>query len=196
MNKHEAFALLESSWKGKYPFEEEELQQLKALFDFVQFKRKDFLIKEGMQEHGIYFIAEGILRAYFENEEQEITAAFIYSGYWSSSFASFLSGVPSDYNVEVLEDVSALYLNKEKLERALQASEQFALYYRRLLENVVVGMQFRERELLASTAEQRFERFMKQSAFLTQRLPLKHIASYLSMTPETFSRLRRKWMEK
>lgn len=188
--------MLESSWKGKYPFEADELEQLKALFDFVSYQRKDFLIREGMQEHGIYYIADGIMRAYFENEEQEITAAFIYQGFWSSSFASFLSGVPSDYNVEVLEDVSALYLNKEKLEEALALSANFALYYRRLLENVVVGMQFRERELLSSTAEQRFERFMKQSAHLTQRLPLKHIASYLSMTPETFSRLRRKWMEK
>lgn len=195
MNHHEAFNALVQHWGGKYSFSPEELEGLKALFVYHEFEKREFLIQEGQIEHRIYFVVDGILRAFFELESQEITAAFVYSGFWSSSFGSFLSQSPSAYSIEVLEPCRALSLNRETLEVALRTSPNFAIYYRILLENVVVGMQFRERELMGSGAEERFNRFMAQSAFLTQKLPLKYIASYLSMTPETFSRLRRKSMK-
>lgn len=195
MQFHLAFSGLVRHWQSREKFTDEELETLRPFFTLVEAGKKDQLIREGQVEHRVYFVVHGILRAYFIHEDEERTAAFVYDNYWSSSFGSFLSATPSPYTIECLTPATLLALNKESLYKAFDECRTFERYFRRLMESLIVGMQFRERELLASDAEERFKRFMNSSAFLVKDVPLKYIASYLNMTPETFSRMRRKWME-
>ena len=173
-------------------------QELEALFDslhYFKLSRKECAIRLGERETRIYFVAQGILRAWFECDGEDRTAAFVYRGFWGSSFHSFLSGAPSEYELEAMNEVHLLGLYKPDMERVLATCPSFATYYHRLMEFLIVGMQYRERELLSSDARSRFRRFMNQSAFLLQEVPQKYLASYLNMSAETFSRLRREWMD-
>ncbi|MDX5321630.1 MAG: Crp/Fnr family transcriptional regulator [Bacteroidota bacterium] len=195
MNEEEAFAIFLEQLRMLVPMEEEEFNILRGYFRFERIPKKSTPTRIGQQEKRIYFIADGVMRAWFERDGEDQTAAFVYRGFWGTSFESFLRGTPSPYEIEALTDCVILSLNADKKESALEHCPSFHLFYTRLMEEVIVGMQFRERELMASDAKERFQRFMGQSAFLLQHVPQKQLASYLNMTPETFSRLRRSWME-
>lgn len=189
-----AFSVLAQQISRVVEIDEQEMTKLKLYFALEQRPSGTVITRLGDKEKKIYFVSNGVLRAWFESDGEDKTAAFIYRGFWGSSFGSFLSGKESPYEIETLTDVSMLSMTKDCLENALQTCPAFSSYYRKLLEGLIVGMQFRERELMASTAKERFERFMSQSSFLLQWVPQKLWASYLNMTPETFSRLRRSWM--
>lgn len=190
-----AFSVLAQQIEKQTGIGEEELELLKSFFTLEIASKKAVLTRLGSVEKRIYFVSDGVLRAWFECDGEDKTAAFVYRGYWGSSFGSFLSEKESPYEIETLSEATLLVMSKEKLAEVLQVCPSFAIYYRKLLESLIVGMQFRERELMASDARERFERFMNQSAFLLKVVPQKQLASYLNMTAETFSRLRRAWME-
>jgi len=186
-----AFSVLAQKINAQTGIGDAELAHLKTYFTVEQYPKYTVTSGLGQVERRLYFVAEGVLRAWFENDGEDRTAAFIYEGSWGSSFGSFLSGSESPYEIQAVTDVLLLCITRDNLEEALSHCPNFAIYYRNLLQQVIVGMQFRERELMASDARSRFERFMSQSAFLLQHVPQKQIASYLNMSPETFSRMRR-----
>lgn len=191
-----AFSVLAEHIHKHTGISDEELTDLRTYFTVEQVQKHSVTSYLGEVERRLYFIADGVLRAWFENDGEDRTVAFIYKGFWGGSFGSFLSGKPSPYEIQSMTEVLMLCITREGLDKALYHCPSFAIYYRNLLQDVVVGMQFRERELMASDARERFERFINQSAFLLQHVPQKYIASYLNMSPETFSRMRRAMMEK
>lgn len=186
-----AFSVLAQKINAQTGISDEELAHLKTYFTVERNPKHTVTSGLGQVERRLYFVAEGVLRAWFENDGEDRTAAFIYEGFWGSSFGSFLSGSESPYEIQAVTDVLLLCITRSNLEEALSHCPNFANYYRNILQQVIVGMQFRERELLASDARSRFERFRSQSAFLLQHVSQKQIASYLNMSPETFSRMRR-----
>ncbi len=186
-----AFEVLSDKIRLQTGISDAELAHLKTYFTVELVQKNAITSGLGQIERRLYFVSAGVLRAWFENDGEERTAAFIYEGFWGSSFGSFLSGTESPYEIQAVTDALLLCVTRSNLEEALSHCPKFAIYYRNLLQLVIVGMQSRERELMASDARSRFERFMSQSAFLLQHVPQKQIASYLNMSPETFSRMRR-----
>jgi len=186
-----AFSVLAQKIHAQTGISDGELAHLKTYFTVENVPKLMVTSGLGQVEKRLYFVAEGVLRAWFENDGEDRTAAFIYEGHWGSSFGSFLSGAESPYEIQAITDVLILSITKPNLEEALKHCPNFETYYRILLQQIIVGMQFRERELMASDARSRFERFMNQSSFLLQHVTQKQIASYLNMSPETFSRMRR-----
>lgn len=195
MQFHLAFSILAEQIRRYAQAEEDDLELIKKHFQLEEASKKSILTRLGQIERRIYFFSDGVARAWFECDGEDRTAAFIYRGFWGTSFESFLAEKESPYEIEVLADAQVLWISRDRLNELLELSPVFSSYYRKIMEQAIVGMQFRERELLSSDAKSRFERFMQQSAFLLRVVPQKQLASYLNMTPETFSRLRRSWME-
>lgn len=189
---HGAYNLLKEQLLAVVALDPVLLEEIAGSFSLHHFTKNQLLLAAGQVEQRVYFVAEGVIRAYFDTETEEKTATFTYTGYWCSSFASFLSQAPSVYTIQALTDCTLLGIDKPTLEALFDKSHLFERFFRKATEQLVIGMEFRERELMASTAEERFQRFISQSGHLVKIVPQKYIAGYLNMTPETFSRLRKK----
>lgn len=158
-----------------------------------QFDKKDFLVEEGSYCKCIYFITEGSCYSNIMDEKGDVHAIqFGIEGYWLSDLYSFFSGRRSIYNIEALEPTKVLVLNKDKFELACETIPIFDKYFRVLIQNAYVALQYRLAKTNSVEAEERYLEFSKLNAEFTQRIPQYLIASYLGIKPQSLSRIRRK----
>ena len=154
------------------------------------FARNAFVTRTGEVEQRFYIVQRGVQRMSFPHDGEDICVGFSYDGSWCGAFDSFVSRKPSRFDVRAITDSVLLgiaYTDLQQLYDALPCMERFG---RLILEELVTGRATREIEQLSLTAEERFDRLVARSPQLLQLVPQKDIASYLRMTPETFSRLR------
>jgi CRP-like cAMP-binding protein len=170
------------------------MTELKALLASGHHKvvaKGDYLLREGDTERYIYHIDSGAVRAYLLSEAEEITIRFGYDGSVINSLASFISGHPSELSLQAIRKTSCHYIDKQALETFTGQSSAHYKGYTTLLELTIVQQIERETDLLTSAPTERLERVLKRSPHLFQQIPLKYIASYLRMAPETLSRIRK-----
>jgi CRP-like cAMP-binding protein len=156
----------------------------------VSFKRGDFLIREGEIERYVYCIENGAVRAFYVGEQEEFTIRFGYPGSVLNSIGSFITGSPSEFFIQALRATTAKRIARSMYFEFIEHSQKTLHDHSLLLANVVVTQMEREIDLLTYSPIQRYKRVLQRSPQLFQEIPLKYIASYLRMTPETLSRLR------
>ena len=169
---------------------------IKTLFDLEGssekvYKKGDFLIEQGKVEYNIYLIVSGAVRAYrsFENEEQTIRLG--YQGSIITSIASFYNGAPSEISLEAIRKTYVKKASRSSFMQYVKSSSEHLETYNSLLESLVVSQMEREMDLLTEQPHERLARVLTRSPKLFQEIPLKYIASYLRMSPETLSRIRK-----
>jgi CRP-like cAMP-binding protein len=150
----------------------------------------EFLIKEGEKETHVYLVESGLVRVFLVSEFEEQTIRFGYSGSMINSLHSFITGQPSEFYIEALRKTTVRVLSKDALLELVHEDEDSLKSYVALLENLVTQQIEREIDLLTPSPVERLNRVLKRSPNLFQEVPLKYIASYLRMTPETLSRIR------
>lgn len=139
-----------------------------------------------------YIVEEGVQRLYFEHDGDEHCLGFAYGHSWSGDYDSFLAQRPGRFQVQAVTDSVLLGIDRNDLMRLYDRIPSMDRWGRLIVEELVQGRATREIELLTLSAEERYRRLMARSPHLLQLVPQKDIASYLRMTPETFSRLRAK----
>jgi len=140
----------------------------------------------------MYFLEEGLVRGYYNLEGREITHWFAFENDFFTSFHSFITHQPAVESLQFLEDSCTWRISKDRLERLCQNHHElerllriaYEKYYLRLEERFV-NAQFR-------SATERYQDLLHQMPHIIQRIPLGYIASYLGITQETLSRIRRK----
>lgn len=153
--------------------------------------RGDFLIHAGRTENCLYFVANGTFRIGFPiSESEDATVGFGYPGTLLTSFPSLVKNLPSDYFIQAISKGTVIGIPREPFFKAVDQYPELALLWRKWVEEALLGRIEREIDLLTPNPADRLERLMQRSPYLFQLIPLKHIASYLRMTPETLSRLR------
>lgn len=153
--------------------------------------RGDFLIRPGEIEKYAYLIREGTLRIFYVSEHEEFTIRFGYSGEFITALPSFFSGNENELFIQALKKTSLIAISKEKFEAWLHSTPELQQFYIQWLKQLVLQQQEREIDLLTSSPSERFRRVYERSNRVFQEIPLKYIANYLRMTPETFSRLKK-----
>jgi len=146
----------------------------------------------GQVEQRFYIVQQGVQRLSFPHDGQLVCVGFSYDGSWCGEYASFISRKPARFEVAALTDSVLLgigYDDLQSLYRELPVMERFG---RLIVEELLQGRATREIEQMSLSAEERYDRLVKRSPHLLQLVPQKDIASYLRMTPETFSRLRKR----
>jgi len=187
------FETLFQKFDEKIELTPEEKELSRTFFIPKKLRKRQYLLQEGDVCKYVAFVEKGLLRSYTVNDKgQEHITQFAYEGWWISDQFSFLTGEPSTYNIDALEDCELLLLSKSSEDQLLERIPKFERYFRILLQNNLIATQKRLASTLSQTAEERYNELISVCPdTLPHRIPQHMLASFLGITPETFSRIRR-----
>jgi CRP-like cAMP-binding protein len=186
------FDLLRTNFQKRIPLSEEEFDRCVEFFVAKKVRKKQFILQEGEVCRSIAFVVSGCLRSYtVDGNGEEHIIQFAIEDWWISDLQSFLSGKPTTYNIDALEDSEILLMDKESRDKMLELVPKLERYFRLLQEANYVAMHHRIEGSLSSSAEERYLDFIKTFPTLILRVPQGQIASYLGITPQSLSRIRK-----
>jgi CRP-like cAMP-binding protein len=176
------------------PLSDQDWEAAAVLFSHRKLKKGELLVREGEICNELAVVASGLLRLYYLVDGQERNMLFFPERSMAADYFSFLTRTPSIRIVEALEPCALFTLSHAHLQELyrIPAWNQIG---RVVNEHAYVWSVLRANRLLHDDHETRFRTFIKEEAYLLQRVPQYMIASYLDMTPETFSRLKRRFRD-
>jgi CRP-like cAMP-binding protein len=154
------------------------------------------LLKEGALCQHVYFIVKGAVRGFTREGPKDITTWIVVENELVSSILTLDSREPSIENIQVLENTQLLAISIDDLEKSYQELPEFNVVARKLLQHYYADAERRAFIARLTKAENKYRHFLTHHELLVNRIPLKYIASYLGMTLETLSRVRKKFTSK
>ena len=171
---------------------QEELKNISSLFQLHTLKKGDFLLKTGMYCKQLCFVQLGLLRVYVNTEDKEVTQWISTKGYFVTDLASFIFETPCRWTIEALTDVEIFVIHRDNYHKINELVNKWSELEKLFLVRCFTIMEDRIFTHLSMSAEERYAHFFEQNKELFNQVPLQYIASMLGMTPETFSRIRKK----
>ena len=155
-------------------------------------RKNQYLLEEGEVSNFVGFVVKGSFRLFrIGDDKQEHIMRLAIENWWISDFTSFMSGQPSNCYIEALEDSELIRFSKEKWDELLAASPNFKQMIEALTARNFEAHQNRIFSNISESAEARYEKFVQKYPTLYNRIPLYMIASFLGLTRETLSRVRK-----
>lgn len=171
---------------------DKDIALLDTYFKSDKIKKGSFLHRDGEITQYATFVQKGLFRTFIIDEQGvEHILQFAMSGWWTGDLASFISRKPSRFNVEALEDSDILFISKKSWDSLLEEVPFYLDYHRKLLERSLIATQERLLESYSVDAKKKYLHFLKTYPDVLQRVPQYMVASYLGMSRETLSRVRR-----
>lgn len=172
---------------------DDDFEQIKNSFTPKHFRRNQYLLQEGNVCKHIGFVVKGAFRQYsIDHRGTEHIVFLSTENEWAGDRESFLLRTPSKYNVDAIEDTDALLITYEQGNHLINTMPQFSEMLHNMDIANHIAFQARLNAAISFTAEERYLDLVENNAYLLQRFPQTTIASYLGITPETFSRIRKK----
>lgn len=191
------FDFLKKHINRRVPLTDEEFNICTKFFISKKLKKHQFLLNEGDVCRYLGFVNSGCLREYsIDSKGIEHIIQFAIEDWWISDLHSFLSGMPATYNIDALQDSEILLLNKSAREELLNGCPKMERFFRLLIEANSVASQQRISDSLSASAEERYLKFIKTYPKLFEQVPQSQIASYLGITPQSLSRIRKELIPK
>ena len=161
-------------------------------------KKKSVFIKINQIEKHISFIESGIVRLFIprDNPEKEITFGFSFKNQFGSAYDSFLTQSPSNYQLQALSETTMLSISYKDLQSVYESTQIGNLIGRLTAEDLFLIKSKREQDLLNLSAEQRYLKLFKERPELLKSVPLKYISSYIGVTAQALSRIRKRLIHK
>jgi len=172
---------------------EEETDFFTSLLTYKEITKKTFLLTEGQVCKNLNYVVSGALRSFCMNkEDKESTIMFAVADWWVTDMYCYLNEKPAMTYVETIEDSCILQLGREQFDKLLTTVPKFERFFRILMQNAYTREQLRIIENLSLTAEERYDRFLLKYPQIVKQVTQKQIASYLGITPEFLSAIRKK----
>lgn len=172
---------------------EAEQERIKTYLTYKKLRRKQYLLQEGDVCKFIAFVEKGALRAYsVDDTSAEHIIQFGLEGWTISDLYSFLTGEPATYNIDAIEDSELVLISKSAHEELLQTMPKYETFTRLNITGAYLAMQRRLTSIIGSSVEERYQDFIALYPHIAQRVPQHMIASYMGLTPETLSRIRKR----
>jgi CRP-like cAMP-binding protein len=176
---------------------DEQFSKWSSTFVERKIKKHDFLLKEGEVAKHSFFTVSGCLRMYtIDGKGKEHIMQFAPENWWIGDIESSSNQAPSAYFIDALEDSDILSMDIVSWDRYMNEIPQLALLFQRLMQNRQTASQKRIITSMSATSEERYMQFMKTYPSLAQRIPQHMIASYLGITPESLSRIRKQMVSR
>ena len=173
---------------------QEEWSILSEKITIKQFKKGEFLCRQGQVENHIYFLNTGATRNYFLKDGKELTVDFQFEGNFVSAYYSFLSREPSPVGIEAILEIEACAIHHHFLYEFYDRYPSGDRMGRLIAEMQYMKRLKREIALMSMTAEERYVELMDQNPGFINTLSVKHLSSYLGIHPESLSRIRKKYL--
>jgi CRP-like cAMP-binding protein len=157
----------------------------------LEFAKNEHLLVKGEVCEGIYIIEKGCCRTYFIKRDREITTSFRVENNYISSSKSYLTQSPSEEYIQALEDTTCYFMSHKSIHNLLDKFPEFNIFVRKIYEVLFLSELSLLNSIRTLSALERYDLFMKESPKMLQRVSLGHLASFLGMSQETLSRMRR-----
>ncbi len=151
-----------------------------------------YWLREGKISRNIAFIEKGLLRLYYLNDGKEVTNCFCRENTITTSYKSLITQQASDLAIQAVEKSNLIVLSYESLQKLFEKDLFWQQVGRLAAENEFIISESHNRFLNDLSATERYLQISNNDPELLQRVPLNHLATYLQITPETLSRIRKK----
>ena len=168
----------------------DELDMLEEILIPMKFPKGARILDEGQVCRNIYWIVKGLVRQFYFKNNKELTEYMATENTICMSIESLFHETPSRQIIQALEPTVLFAIPMHELEAAAIKSVNIQMLYRKILEESLIISQQRADMLRFESAQDRYQKLVKNAPQLVLRAPLVYIASYLQMTPETLSRVR------
>jgi CRP-like cAMP-binding protein len=164
-------------------------------FEQITLDKDQILLEEGKICRHLYFIESGLLRFYINKDGNDITKFFTEAPYCFTSQVSFIAEKPATENIQAIEK-SVVWQTTLKQANELLELKSWNTFVRKLIQEVQSYTEKILQDIQTETAEFRYEKMLQSNPALLQRLPLKYLASYFGIAPQSLSRIRKKIIAK
>ena len=172
--------------------DEKDLKTIVSLFQLTTIKKGDYLLKTGRRCDKLSFVQSGLLRVFVKTDDKEITQWISTKGYFTTDLSSFVFETPSRWTIQALADTELYSITKEDYKSISDLVPKWNELEKLFIVRCFTMLEDRIFSHLSMTAEERYHFFYQHNRELFNQVPLQYIASMLGMTPETFSRIRKK----
>lgn len=155
------------------------------------FKKGELIIEAGRTESYLSIVIEGLTRHYILKEGEEISFDFSFTNEFNSSYASFVQQQPSQFYIEALQPTLLASFSYDFLQGLYEKYPASNRFGRLAIEDYFVLRETRELSLLTQDASERYKNLLQKQPIYLQQIPLKYLASYLNIKPESLSRIRK-----
>ncbi|MGD8305662.1 MAG: Crp/Fnr family transcriptional regulator [Ignavibacteria bacterium] len=191
------FSFLRTHIEKRVKLTNEEFNISSGFFTPKTIRKHQFLLNEGDVCKHLCFVNSGCLREYtIDNKGIEHIIQFAIGDWWISDLNSFLSGLPATHNIDALQDSEVLLLEKSLRDKLLDNCPKMERFFRLLIEANHIATHRRIADSLSLSAEERYLKFIKTYPKLFEIVPQNQIASYLGITPQSLSRIRKEMAQK
>ena len=160
-------------------------------------RKGDVLLRNGQVCQHVFFVEKGVLRFYSIDEAgKEHILQFATENWWMADRNNLCDQQPSEYFIDAVEDSDVVLINQEFIEKASEISPEFRSFHEKILQKRIQTLYHCIHLLIGATAKERYLDFLRTYPELFQRVPQWMIASYLGITPEGLSRVRKEISQK
>ena len=192
-----AFDVLRDYLRARASFSDQEMDFIRTMFRPATLLAGEFLQRAGTVAKDAAFVAKGCLRTYvIDAKGKEHIVLFAPETWWVADNVSLTSGRPSDYFIDAIEDSDLLLIDSPSHEAVVEKVPGYASGHRKGLQRRTAAQNERIVSSISASAHDRYLRFLETYPSLVTRVPQSMVASYLGVTPETVSRIRRKLARK
>lgn len=187
-----AFDVLRSYLQARASFTDDELEFIRTMFVPTTLRAHEFLQRAGTVARYAAFVTKGCLRSYvIDSKGKEHIVKFAPETWWVADNVSLASGTPSDYFIDAIEDSELLLIDPKSHETVVETVPGYASAFRKGLQKHAAAKDKRIVSSISASAQDRYLHFLKTYPSLATRVPQWMLASYLGVSPETVSRIRR-----